>query len=107
MPIQQQLIQAIQNLHRIRIVYRNQPGGRLLEPHALYFLPGSNELCLDAFQMDGYSSKGLHQYWRTFKVADISEVEETAERFPVRAGYDPERSRYQAALANVVWFSAR
>ena len=63
---------AINNRKVLRIVY--PPGARLVEPHALGWSADGN-LLLRAYQTEGASASGEHEWWKLFRTDRAQSIE--------------------------------
>lgn len=93
-----QLIErAIKERRRVTLEYESVAGPRTIEPHAL-FISRTDKTCLDAFQLDGPTSKGKLPAWRQFDTAKIVRVHLLAERFELSPEFDAESPKYARGL---------
>lgn len=77
---------AIQNKQVLRIDY--SPGLRLIEPHAFGYSSDGN-LLLRAYQIEGASASGEHEWWKLFRIDRAGTIE------PSGANFDGPRPEYR------------
>lgn len=69
---------AIQQRQVLRIIY--PPGSRLVEPHAFGWSTDGN-LLLRAYQIEGASASGEHEWWKLFRIDRAERIEATDRPF--------------------------
>lgn len=77
---------AIRRKAVLQIVY--SPGVRLVEPHAYGWSADGNEL-LRAYQTEGASASGEHEWWKLFRIDRAESIE------LVGVTFDGPRSQYK------------
>jgi predicted DNA-binding transcriptional regulator YafY len=87
---------AIETRKRLSIQYN--PGGRLIEPHAVG-IGSSGQYLLRAFQVSGVSASGEHINWKLLRLDRLESVEVTEEIFP---GPRPEYKRGDKAMTRQI-----
>ena len=81
------LITAAINQKRVlRIIY--PPGERLVEPHA-FGLSSDRNLLLRAYQTEGASASGEHEWWKLFRIDRAERIELT------NGSFDEPRPEYK------------
>jgi hypothetical protein len=89
---------AIEGRRVVRLGYSGDSGAmRTVHPHAL-FESEAGSLCLDGYQVDGYTSSGVLPQWRVFTVDKVMAIEVLDEGFTVAPGWNPEAKRYRNGL---------
>jgi len=63
---------AIGSRQRVRLFY--EPGGRIIEPHALGY-GSSGQILLRAFQVDGASASHEPQHWKLFRLDRVKNAD--------------------------------
>jgi hypothetical protein len=93
--------QAIATRTPLALVYGGDRGPvRTVHPQVL-FRTSAGELCVDCFQVAGYSSSGGLPDWRCFGVAEIEGVEVTGGSFGPAPGLNLAAAKYADLLAHV------
>ena len=85
-PDMQTIATAIRNKQLIELDYK--PGWRLIEPHALGYSADGN-LLLRAYQIEGASASGEHEWWKLFRVDRAESAD------PSDASFDGPRPEYK------------
>lgn len=91
---------AIRERRKVAVRYHDQGDTRVVEPHALY-RSDNDELLMDGFQIDGYSSSGRPPpFWRPFRLKKIRTLSVLTEIFEPRYddGYSPNKVRYRSGM---------
>ncbi|MGH2716780.1 MAG: WYL domain-containing protein [Thermoleophilaceae bacterium] len=96
--IESDLRAAIEGRRVVRLGYNGDSGPeRTVHPHALFKAETGN-LCLDSYQVDGYTTRGVLPQWRMFTVEKVTSIEVLDERFTVAPGWNPNAKRYRDGL---------
>ena len=88
------LKEAVEGKKKLRIVYQDDTGDRLLYPHALYeFSP--KHILMDAYQIEGFTKTSTKfPKWKTFVVKNIKNVKVIDESFRTIRSFEPDSDRY-------------
>jgi predicted DNA-binding transcriptional regulator YafY len=70
---------------------------RTVHPHALY-MSSKDTLCVECFQVDGYTTLSSLPQWRAFRVESIVAVEALDAHFVTADGWNPDAPKYAQGL---------
>jgi len=83
------------------ITFRYQGNLRTVEPHTYGFHTNGHE-ALCAYQVQGASQSGAHSGWKTFRIAGISSIVVSSDRFlSARPGYKHDDGAFKTILAQL------
>lgn len=92
---------AIESRSPIHLKYDGDGGARrVVHPHCL-FRSSAGNVCLDAYQVDGYSSTDNEPLpkWRQFDLVRIIDVDgDGSGPFPTAPGWNPEGPKYSGGI---------
>lgn len=98
------LKKAINERRRLAVRYGEQPGIRVVEPHAAY-AGEDGELIVDCYQTRGYSASGKKPpFWKRLRLEKITAVSILKDTFQPRGakGFSVEKPRYKKGLVAIV-----
>jgi hypothetical protein len=101
MTAEETIREAIATRTPLALVYGGDRGAvRVVHPQVL-FLTAAGELCVDCYQVAGYSSSGGLPDWRCFSAAEIERVEMAGGSFGTAPGLNLAAAKYADVLAHV------
>ena len=96
-PLDETITNAINEQRRLAFDYDGRK--RVVEPHA-YGVRSDGERMLEAFQIDGYSSRELPN-WRDFNLLAIENLEILEDRFQKQRSFSIREERWSKVFAKL------